>query len=516
MVHTLLWLFRRVRSMDSDLLSLAGVGETKARALHDAGFSSVDDVRRASVEELCAAEGIGPTLAEDIRRQAEAMKTPLAPEAQEAGTPVFAGERVDEEADAEPCRSVTALPEPEPDRPAMMGCGFRVTPLVAVFMAAVFVGGALLGGFVGYWTLSGDIDDLRQENDVLREQMSTLGGPSHNITYFFGNASLSSLYREVRDSIVVIHAIIEQQSVFGTQYAESQGSGFVYNYSGRHVVVTNYHVVQDAANITVRLCNGTVYTAGLLGADPYADLAVLEPHTGNASLQPLSVAASSSLEVGDPVVAIGNPFGLTGSMTTGIVSHLGRTIRESSAGNFPIANIIQISTPINPGNSGGPLLNYEGEVVGITTAIIQDSQGVGFAVPSDTVLREVPALVTEGSYDRHAWLGVTGIDMTYQLSRAMNVSVTYGWLIATVVDDSPADKAGIQGGDRQAVVGGQQVLLGGDIIIAVDGQRVVDGDDLISYLEAETSPGDSIELMMLRDGERRTLIVTLEKRPPPS
>ena len=505
--------------MDSDLLSLDGIGAKKAQVLHDAGFASIDDVRRASVDDLSRAEGIGPRLAENLKRQAAAMKTPLAPGAEEADTAVFAGDASDDaeaaEAAADEMPKTRDMPyEPEPASPSERG--FHVTPLVAVFMAAVFVGGAVLGGFVGYWSFSGDVDDLRQENDALQEQLSRLGGPSHNITYFFGNTSLSSLYREVRNSIVVIQAYIEQQSVFGTQYAESQGSGFVYNYSGQHVVVTNYHVVQDAVNITIRFCNGTTYTAGLLGADPYADLAVLEPHAGDVGLQPLPVADSGALEVGDPVVAIGNPFGLTGSMTTGIVSHLGRTIRESSAGNFPIANIIQISTPINPGNSGGPLLNYRGEVVGITTAIIQDSQGVGFAIPSDTVLREVPALVTDGSYDRHSWLGVTGIDMTYQLSRAMNVSVTYGWLIATVVDGSPADKAGIQGGDRQAVVGGQQVILGGDIIIAVDGQRVVDGDDLMSYLEAETSPGDTIELTAIRDGEQRTLIVTLEKRPPPS
>ncbi|MFO8133760.1 MAG: trypsin-like peptidase domain-containing protein [Thermoplasmatota archaeon] len=506
--------------MAEDLLSLEGIGRKKAQALRDAGFDSVDDVRRASVEELSDAEGVGAKLAENIKRQAEALKTSLAPETHETETFVFAGDASDDVEAAGAAASgmprARDMPsEPEP-MPSSSERGFHVTPLVAVFMAAVFVGGALLGGFVGYWTLSGDVDDLRQKNDALQEQLSSLGGPSHNITYFFGNTSLSSLYREVRNSIVVIQAYIEQQSMFGTQYAESQGSGFVYNYSGQHVVVTNYHVVRDAVNITVRFCNGTTYTAGLLGADPYADLAILEPHAGSAALQPLPVADSAALEVGDPVVAIGNPFGLTGSMTTGIVSHLGRTIRESAAGNFPIANIIQISTPINPGNSGGPLLNYRGEVVGITTAIIQDSQGVGFAIPSDTVLREVPALVTEGGYDRHSWLGVTGIDMTYQLAMAMNVSVTYGWLIATVVDGSPADKAGIQGGDRQAEVGGQQVVLGGDIIIAVDGHRVVDGDDLMSYLEAQTSPGDSIELTVMRDGEHRYFTVTLEKRPPPS
>lgn len=504
--------------MDNELVSLEGIGETKARALRDAGFESIDDIRRASIDELTAAKGVGTALAEDIKRQAEAVQEPPS-DADEAETFVFAGDA----AGADDRGNVAAVEPPRPRRaaaapasPSPSKRGFNVTPLVAVFAVAIFVGGALLGGFAGYWALSGDIDELRQENDALEQRLSTLAAPSHNITYFFGNTSLSSLYSDVRNSVVVIHAYIEQQSVFfGTQYSESQGSGFVYNYSGRQVIVTNYHVVRDAVNITVRFCNGTTYTGELLGADPYADLAVLAPHTGKASLQPLPVADSSMLRVGDPVVAIGNPFGLTSSMTTGIVSHLGRTIRESAAGNFPIANIIQISTPINPGNSGGPLLNYRGEVVGITTAIIQDSQGVGFAIPSDTVLREVPSLVDEGRYDRHSWLGVTGIDMTYQLARAMNASVTYGWLIATVVDDSPAAEAGVQGGDWQAVVAGEKVILGGDIIIAVDGQRVVNGDDLMSYLAAETTPGQRIELTVMRDNQQKDIYVTLEKRPPP-
>jgi len=169
-------------------------------------------------------------------------------------------------------------------------------------------------------------------------------------------------------------------------------------------------------NITVTLFSGRAYAANIVGSDPYADMAVLKVNAVLSELTPLPMTSSATLKDGDPVVAIGTPFGLAGTMTTGIVSQLGRTIRESIAGDFSIANIIQISTPINPGNSGGPLLNYRGEVVGITTAIVSDSQGLGFAIPSSTVLRELPSIVSTGSYTQHAWLGVTGIDMTYEIA----------------------------------------------------------------------------------------------------
>ena len=188
------------------------------------------------------------------------------------------------------------------------------------------------------------------------------------------------------------------------------------------------------------------YSAKVLGTDPYSDLAAVSVNNALASdLKPVEIVSSSTLNVGEAVIAIGNPYGLVGSLTTGTVSALGRTIKEDTAGGFAIANIIQTSTPINPGNSGGPLLNAVGNVVGITTAIVSDSQGLGFAIPSNTILREISALVKTGTYSGHSYLGVTGGDMSYSLAQQTGASVTYGWKIATVVNGGsgrPAARAG--------------------------------------------------------------------------
>jgi S1-C subfamily serine protease len=240
---------------------------------------------------------------------------------------------------------------------------------------------------------------------------------------------------------------------------------------------------------------------------------VLSVDSPNTELKPLSIASSSTLNVGDPVIAIGSPFGLGGSMTSGIVSQLGRTIKESLAGDFPIANIIQISAPINPGNSGGPLFNYDSKVVGITTAIIADSEGVGFAIPSNTILREIESLVNTGSYDQHSWLGVSGADMTYEIADEMNVDITYGWLISQVVHGGSADKAGLRGGTQRVQIAGRSVIVNGDIIIAIDGARIINGDDLMTYIEEHTLPHQIINVTIVRNNQMLGLLVELEKRP---
>jgi S1-C subfamily serine protease len=358
---------------------------------------------------------------------------------------------------------------------------------------------------------------------MLEEQMSNLQTTQNIInqtnTYFLGeNVSLSDLYTQVKESVVMIQGTIVQYDFFGhAYYSQVQGSGFVYNFSGTVVIVTNYHVVEDATNITVTFINGNGYECTLLGSDPYADLAVLSTNAPDTEFKPLEIVSSSTLEVGDPVIVVGNPYGLAGSMTTGIVSALGRTITEDMSGGYPIANVIQTSAPINPGNSGGPLLDYQGQVVGITTAIVTDSQGVGFAIPSSTILREIESLITEGSYNSHPWLGASGIDMTYEIAHAMNVNVTYGWLTVQVTSGGPADEAKLQGGTQQVLIGGQYVTIGGDIIIALNAtyaqMRIRSVDDLSTFLEEYTLPDQTISVTIVRDGQTMVLPVTLGTRP---
>lgn len=213
-------------------------------------------------------------------------------------------------------------------------------------------------------------------------------------------------------------------------------------------------------------------------------------------------------------MAIGNPLGLAGSMTTGIVSQLGRTIQEATTGGFMIANVIQTSAPINSGNSGGPLLNAIGQVIGITTAIISGSQGVGLAIPSDTIRRELPHLVSSRTYDMHSWMGVGGIDVIPDMANALNLSKTYGWLVTSLTSGGPADNAGIRAGTRQVQVSGTTVIAGGDVIIALNGVRIRSGDDLSAYLEASTLPGQTIQVTVLRDNNEMTIPLVLGKRLP--
>src|SRR5208337_846245 len=235
-------------------------------------------------------------------------------------------------------------------------------------------------------------------------------------------------------------------------------------------------------------------------------------------LYSLQLTSSSSLQVGDPVAAIGNPYGYSGSITTGIVSQLGRSVQYgSSTGNatFPIADVIQITAPINPGNSGGPLLNTNGMVVGVTTAVVVGSQGLGFAISSDTVLRELPSLATTGTYTQHSYLGIETVDMTYQLAQATQSKVTYGVLVEKSVHNGPADIGGLKGGTDEVVVQGQQYIIGGDIIVSIDGVRIVNNDALSTYLESNTQPGQTVQISIIRAGNPMTLEITLGTRPPP-
>lgn len=382
----------------------------------------------------------------------------------------------------------------------------------ALAITAMFIAGYVVGGIYSTSTTSPTVQSLQNQLNTLQQQVSR-STTQQVKTVIVDNTSLAQIYENAKDAIVVISGVVEQQSFFGTSYGSVQGSGFVYSQDGETVIVTNEHVVQDASNITVTFADGDAYPAAVRGADAYADLAVLTVQGSTEDVVPLEIASSSLLQVGDPVIAIGSPFGLSGTMTTGIISQLGRTLQDETAGSYPIANIIQTSVPINPGNSGGPLLNYQGQVIGITTAIVQNSNGLGFAIPANTLLREIPTIVETGSYPDHAYLGVSGTDMTYALAHAMGISTTYGWLITQVSAAGAAAKAGLKGGDQRILVNGETQIIGGDIIIGVDGTRIIDGDAFMSYLEEHTTPNQTISLTIIRDAQQKTLLVTLGQRP---
>ena len=392
----------------------------------------------------------------------------------------------------------------------------KLTPLskiliITIIIASLFIGG-LLGYSLGYLTISEKITNLENQ---LSNLQSTQNIVNQNNTYILGeNVSLSELYEQVKDSVVIIRGVIVQYDIFHRPYyTEVQGSGFIYNFTGEIVIITNYHVIEGTINVTVTFIDGNGYAATVLGSDPYADLAVLSADAPLSEFKPIEIVNSSTLKVGDIVVAVGNPYGLTGSMSIGIVSALGRTITEEQTGGYPIANVIQTTAPLNPGNSGGPLLNLQGQVVGITTAIISDSQGLGFAIPSNTILREIASLVTTGSYNEHSWLGASGIDMTYEIAKAMGANVTYGWLITQVVSGGPAANAGLKGGTKQVLIAGEYVIVGGDIIIAINGTRITGIDALSTYLEENTLPGQTIEITIVRENQTIDVAVTLGTHP---
>jgi S1-C subfamily serine protease len=296
----------------------------------------------------------------------------------------------------------------------------------------------------------------------------------------------------VRVSVVFISGNTTDQTTI-------QGSGFVYNFSSKMVVVTNFHVVRGTTIRSVTFSDGNGYAATILGADAYSDLAVLSVNAPAYEFKPLEIVSSSALRVGVPVIAVGNPFGLVGSMTTGVVSALGRAITEDIMGGFQIGNVIQTSAPINPGNSGGPLLTYGGKVVGITAAIVADSQGLGFAIPSSALLKEIASLIQNGTYDAHSYLGVSGSDMNYDKALGTPLNVTYGWQISQVKSGGPSDGK----------------LAPNDVIIAMNGARIRNGDDLASYLEGNTLPGETATVKVVRLNQTLEVSVVLGKRPPP-
>ena len=292
----------------------------------------------------------------------------------------------------------------------------------------------------------------------------------------------------------------------------SLGSGFVFDDLGH--IITNAHVVESASSVTITFLDGSQYNAQIIGLDKFTDIAVIKVEEKPRYLHPLQMGDSSTLKVGEQVAAIGNPFGLSGSMTSGIVSQIGRLLPSQDTG-FSIPNVIQTDAAINPGNSGGPLLNMAGKVMGINTAIQSgtgQSAGIGFAVPSNTILKVVPVLIEKGKYS-HPWIGISGKDIDPELAKVRDLDQSKGFLIVTVVPGSPAEIAGLKGVSEIKIIGDKEYPADGDIIVSVDGKEVRKISDILIHLQEEKSVGDEMILGILRDGEIMHIILALVERP---
>jgi S1-C subfamily serine protease len=331
-------------------------------------------------------------------------------------------------------------------------------------------------------------------------------------------AQIVAIYELASSSVVnITNRSYVYYRFMGAVPEEGTGSGFVYDAKGH--IVTNYHVIENAQELLVTLANGQVYEAQVVGSDPNNDLAVIQIDAGEDLPEPLVLGDSDRLRVGQFVVAIGNPYGLQQTLTTGVVSALGRVIEGAEDNSF-IGEAIQTDAAINPGNSGGPLLDLQGRVIGVNSQIISPSgasSGIGFAVSSNTVQRVIPELIAQGYY-AHPWLGADMIPLTSSVVKVLreagvDVSAESGLLVLDATTGGPADKAGIQGGNRWVRVGRYQLQVGGDIITAIDGQPTVDLETLTVYLETETAIGDTVNLTIRRGDQALTIPVTLEEQP---
>ncbi len=324
-----------------------------------------------------------------------------------------------------------------------------------------------------------------------------------------GNLNLVQLFEKSEAGVVKIGV---QRGPDGPRDTPGMGSGFVYDNLGH--IITNAHVVEGASKATVTFLDGTQYDAEIVGKDKFTDIAVIKVSEKPRLLHPLQMGDSSQLHVGEPVAAIGNPFGLSGSMTSGIVSQIGRLLPTQDSG-FSIPDVIQTDAAINPGNSGGPLLNMKGEVIGINTAIQSISgefSGIGFAVPSNTALKIVPGLIEDGEY-KHPWIGISGRDIDPELARVLDLKDAKGFIVITVVDGSPADKAGLKGMTETQMIDGKEYPANGDIILSVDDKEVRKISDILVHLQREKSVGDTMSLGILRDGEFMHISLELVERP---
>ena len=318
-----------------------------------------------------------------------------------------------------------------------------------------------------------------------------------------------AIYARVSPAVVYITSrIVVQDFFWGAQQQEGTGSGFVLDKEGH--IVTNNHVVENAEQVVVTLSDDTAVEATIVGTDAGNDIAVLKIDVAADKLQPVELGTSADLRVGQKAIAIGNPFGLDRTLTTGVISSLGRPVDEGE-GEATIYNAIQTDAAINPGNSGGPLLDSQGRVIGINTAIYSvsgGSVGVGFAVPVDMVKRVVQSILTRGYYP-HPSLGVDGLTIAPELAQYLELPVERGMLITTVEPGGAAERAGLRGGQRRVRVGRYILAIDGDILAAIDGVKIRETGDLIEYLETKTEIGQVVTLTYVRDGKEQTVQATL-------
>ena len=316
--------------------------------------------------------------------------------------------------------------------------------------------------------------------------------------------SLAEVFAMAEESVVQVNVLRGDDGGIG--------SGFVYSNEGH--IITNQHVVQDSSKVTVTFLDGESYIGDVIGIDRDLDIAVVKVNALNSTrLHPLTIGDSSKLTVGEKITAIGNPFGLSGSMTSGIVSQIGRLLPQDTG--YSIPNVIQTDAAINPGNSGGPLFNMRGQVVGINTAIQSTTgefTGVGFAVPSNTVKKVVPVLIRDGEF-KHPWMGISGTDVDPELAEMRDLKSSKGFVVISVIEGSPAEKAGMKGVTQTREKDGREFPVDGDIIVAIDGKTVRKISDILIHLQREKAIGDEMILTVLRTGVSFDLTLILEERP---
>ena len=320
---------------------------------------------------------------------------------------------------------------------------------------------------------------------------------------------IANVYERVAPAVVHITSRVTRLTFFfGPVPSEGTGSGFVIDREGH--IVTNYHVIENADSVEVLLSDETQAAAALVGVDPPNDLALLKIDVPPEQLSPVELGSSADLRVGQRAIAIGNPFGLDRTLTAGVISALGRPLQAND--DNVIFDVVQTDAAINPGNSGGPLLDSRGRVIGVNTAIRQGAEGIGFAVPVDTLKRVLPPLQELGYYP-HPWLGFVGYDVTPRLAEALDLPVESGILVAQLYRDGPAVAAGLRGAQEEVIIGNRRILAGGDVVVGIDEAPTEEWEDLHAYLELETQVGDRVTLHVLRDGEPLEIEMEVAERP---